>query len=68
MMERFGYALVRIGFAATIVLAVLLLGVGVLLLWKPALVLSILIYSVAGGCILVGAFILIAMLIGFIRR
>lgn len=62
MMEQFSRAIVRIGIAAAVVLSVLLIGVGVLLLWKPVLVLNILVYGIAGGCLLFGAATLFSLL------
>ena len=62
MMEQFSRALVKVGIAAAGVLSILLIGVGVLLLWKPALILNILVYGIAGGCLLFSAAMLLSLL------
>lgn len=67
MTEQFSRAIVRIGIAAAGVIAVLFLGLGALILWNPAFMLSVFIYGIAGGCLVLGTVILISLLAAVLR-
>ena len=62
MLERHRRVLTRAFVAAAGVIAVFLIGAGILLLWNPALILKVLIYGFATGCLLLGAVTLISLL------
>lgn len=62
MMQQFSRAVVKFGAAIVGVLALLFVGAGILLLCNPALILSLFVYGLGGGCLLFGAVALIGLL------
>lgn len=66
-MKPFSRALAQLGIASAVILSTLLIGAGVLLFWNPALVLRVLVYGIAIGCMIFGASILISLLAAVLR-
>ena len=62
MSEQFSRALARLVTTVTGTMLVLLAGTGILLLWNPALIMSIFVYGTAGVCLLFVASSLISLL------
>jgi len=67
-MNRFVYVLIRLGVAFSLLIALLLLCIAALLIWKPLVLLKILRYTVAAICIGTAFWIIVAIIVGMFKK
>jgi len=67
-MNRFVYVLIRLGVAFSLLIAILLLGIAVLLIWKPLVLLRILRCIVAAICVGTAFWIIVAIIVGMFKK
>lgn len=67
-MDKFLSCLAKMAIVLYVILAILLIVVGVLLIWKPAILLNILRYGIAIICIVGGVACLVQLLIVLCSR
>ena len=61
-MERFCKAIAKLTVIMAIILALLLIGIGLLIIWNPVLVVKIAVYGIGFGCLAVAGVCLIGLL------
>lgn len=67
-MDEFLACLAKMAIVLYVILTILLIVVGVLLIWKPAILLNILRYGIATICIVGGVICLVQLLISLFSR
>ena len=67
-MHRFITVLMRYGIVFALIGALLLLAVAALLVWRPMVLLEILRYAIAAICVGAAFWIVVAVLVGVLKR
>ena len=67
-MHRFIVALMRYGIVFALIGSLLLLGLAALLIWRPMVLLEILRYAIAAICVGAACWIVVAVLVGLLKR
>lgn len=67
-MHRFIAVLMRYGIVFSLIAAILLLAIAALLIWRPLLLLEILRYAIAAICVGAAFWVIVAVLVGVLKR
>ena len=67
-MNQFVYVLMRLGVVFLLLIAILLLCIAALLIWKPLVLLEILRCTVAAICVGTAFWIIVAMTVGIFKK
>lgn len=67
-MHRFIAVLMRYGIVFSLIAAILLLAIAALLIWRPLLLLEILRHAIAAICVGAAFWVIVAVLVGVLKR